>query len=340
MRRALAALAAALALAVLPLLPACGGGAANQGEVVIGLTDADGDFLTYQVDVTSLTLSRADGTQVQVLPLSTRVDFAQYTDMTEFLTAAMVPNGVYSGAEMVLDYTSADVQLEVAGAATPAALVDANGDPLAQVTMAVQLAERDHILIRPGVPAHVVFDFDLAATNSVDLTLPGAPLVTVEPVLLAEVDADFVKPHRLRGLLERVDPDNLEFTLHVRPFGHHEVAHRFGRFPVAVDNATAFEIDGVAYTGPAGLAALAALEPGTPVLAFGQVNRALRHMLATTVRAGGSVPWGERDVAHGVLTARNGDRLTLRGAVPTCGATPSPCSSGRIPSSPAPRARP
>ncbi|MBI5137991.1 MAG: metallophosphoesterase [Nitrospirae bacterium] len=315
MRRALAALGAALALAAVPLLPGCGGGATGLGEVVIGLTDADGDFLAYQVDVTSLTLSRADGTQVQVLPLSTRVDFAQYTEMTEFLTAAMVPDGVYTGAEMVLDYTSADVQVEVAGAATPATLVDADGNPLAQVTMAVQLEEMDHILIRPGVPAHVVFDFDLAATNAVDLTIPAAPVVTVDPVLLAEVDADFAKPHRLRGLLDRVDLDNSEFTLHVRPFGHHGAAHRFGDFPVAVDGQTAFEIDGVAYTGADGLAALAALEPGSPVVAFGQVQRALRHMLASTVRAGSSVPWGQRDVAHGVLTSRLGDQLTLRGAV-------------------------
>ncbi|MGD8379136.1 MAG: hypothetical protein PVI56_05980, partial [Gammaproteobacteria bacterium] len=45
------------------------------GQIYVGLTDADGDFLSYTVDVTSLTLKRADGTTVEALPHSTRVDF-------------------------------------------------------------------------------------------------------------------------------------------------------------------------------------------------------------------------------------------------------------------------
>ena len=38
----------------------------GDGVVAIGLTDKQGDFLTYTVDVTSLTLIKADGTFVAV----------------------------------------------------------------------------------------------------------------------------------------------------------------------------------------------------------------------------------------------------------------------------------
>ena len=56
----------------------------ESGEVIIGLTDTPGDFTTYTVDVVSLTLTKANGAVVGTVPLSTRVDFAQYTEMTEF----------------------------------------------------------------------------------------------------------------------------------------------------------------------------------------------------------------------------------------------------------------
>jgi len=58
-------------------------------RVAIGLTDTPGDFLTYTVDVTSLTLTKADNTTaVQTLPQRTRVDFARSVDLTEFVTGS------------------------------------------------------------------------------------------------------------------------------------------------------------------------------------------------------------------------------------------------------------
>ena len=47
---------------------------------MIGLTDADGDFLSYSVDVVSLTLTKADGAIVATLPLRQRVDFADLVE--------------------------------------------------------------------------------------------------------------------------------------------------------------------------------------------------------------------------------------------------------------------
>ncbi|VAW79808.1 hypothetical protein MNBD_GAMMA14-1205, partial [hydrothermal vent metagenome] len=114
------------------IVAGCGGGGSgsdsDSGEVVISLTDAEGDFATYTVDVLSIKLTRADGTEVETLPLATRVDFAQYTDVSEFLTTATVPNGRYVKGSMVLDYSNADIRVEDAsGDAQPAtAIVDTN----------------------------------------------------------------------------------------------------------------------------------------------------------------------------------------------------------------------
>ncbi len=316
-RRAAGVALACLALFSAPMLSGCaGGGSAGSGELVIGLTDADGDFLSYSVDVNSLSLTRKDGTSVEVMPIATTVDFAQYTTMTEFLTAAMIPNGTYVSADMVLDYSNADIQVEVAGQSVAATPLDVDGAPMGITTMTVKLEDRDYIPIRPGVPSQVVFDFDLAATNEVALTDPALPQVTVDPVLVAQVDANFDKPHRMRGLLKDVDLSHSEFTLHVRPFKHRNLStHRFGSFPVGIDTNTAFEIDGVTYTGQAGLTAMADQAKGVPVVAFGNVDRAARHMLASEVRVGTSVPWGEKDVVRGTVVARSGDTLTVHGAV-------------------------
>ena len=62
----------------------------DTGDLVVGLTDAESDFVKYEADIVSLTLTKQNGTVVDALPVATRVDFAQYVEMTEFLTAAII----------------------------------------------------------------------------------------------------------------------------------------------------------------------------------------------------------------------------------------------------------
>ncbi len=314
--RLITGLMAVLALSAVPLMSGCGGGAAtgDSGQLLVSLTDADGDFIAYEVDVESLQLTHRDGTVVEVLPISTRVDFAQYTDLTEFLVASTLPRGDYVAAKMRLDYSNADVQVEVAGAPVAAAVVDADGTSLTRIEVDVKLDDRNHLPIRPGIPAHVVFDFDLATSNKVDLTDPTLPLVMVDPVLLASINPDTTKRHRIRGLLDQVEVAESEFSLHVRPFGHRGPNHDFGSFDVHTASDTMYEIDGVSYTGEAGLLALSNKPERTPVVAFGKVNRHDRTLHASHVRAGTSVDWGNADRVRGTVVARDGDLLTLQGA--------------------------
>ncbi len=53
------------------------------GALILGLTDGDGDFLTYNVEISGVELTRADGTQISVMPTSQRVDFVNYIELSE-----------------------------------------------------------------------------------------------------------------------------------------------------------------------------------------------------------------------------------------------------------------
>lgn len=296
------------------LLGGCGGQQADttaqsdNGEVVIGLTDAEGDFLNYAVDVVSIELTRADGLTVETLPLNSRIDFAQYVDLTEFITTATIPTGTYTRARLRLDYSDADVQVEVDGVPTPATLVDSDGDPITTLEVAVRLDDRNSLRIAPGVPAHLTLDFDLNASNEVD-TSQTPPVVTVEPVLLADIDLQAPKPHRLRGLLDWVDPETQTLSLAMRPLLHNQ--GNFGHLKAQTDADTLFEINGVSYQGEAGLAALAELPQGTWTIVFGLPSVTQRNFLAHEVYAGSSVAGSEHDSIAGIIVGREGDRLTV-----------------------------
>ncbi len=295
-------------------LNACGGGSGgtsggDSGQVFVGLTDADGDFLTYTVDVQALTLTRADGAVVDALPVKTRVDFAQYTDMTEFLNVATVPAGVYTHADMTLDFTNADIRVASGNSALSVTPKDTSGNALTTITLQVKLDGNRPLVVRPGIPAHLTLDFDLEATNTVDL---NTATVTVAPLLLADVDLANPKVHRVRGPLVSVDPTASEFVVAIRPF--HRLIGDFGRLTVKTDNATQYEIDGVSYQGAAGLTQLAGKPLGTATVAVGNFNVATHTFLATEVYAGSSVAFGTQDVVTGSVIARSGNSLTVRGA--------------------------
>ena len=98
------------------------------GTALLTMTDAPGDFLSYTVDITSLQLKKADGTQVQTLPASSRIDFAQLVDLDEVISAGQIPPGEYVAATLGVDYSSASIVVEdSSGASTTVAPVDANG---------------------------------------------------------------------------------------------------------------------------------------------------------------------------------------------------------------------
>lgn len=318
-----------LILSVL-LLAACQGSDLNSdkdnsdeetGEVIIGLTDADGDFLGYTVNVKSLTLTRKDGTVVDTLPLATQVDFAQYTELTEFFTAQTVPAGRYVKGTMVLDYSNADIQVELNGGSVAATPLDQDGNKITgELEVEVKLDNLNApLLVAPGIPAHITLDFDLETSNKVDIEATPVT-VTVEPVLVADVELEKPKAHRVRGPLKSVNSENGTFKVMIRPFRHVISKQRdnpkkdFGVLTVTTTADTAYEIDGEVYVGREGITRLSELELPAPVVAFGEIKLNPRRFVASEVRGGSSVPGSDKDVLKGHVIARVGNVVTVRGA--------------------------
>lgn len=297
-----------------------GDGAAleESGELTVSLTDAVGDFASYTVDATSLVLTKANGTQVSTLPLSTRIDFAQYTDMTEFLTSATVPSGVYVAATLTLDYQNADIWVEDENGhmVQVTTILDDEGNPVTTLEMTVRLENRNRLVIAPGIPAHLLLDFDLKATNQVIFNSQGEPELTVDPFLVADVNRSDSKIHRIRGMLHEVFVEENSFSVILRPFycnigGNHR---RYGIRTVITDDDTTYDIDGQQYQGQEGLLAMDELAPLTAVVAVGDLKFNPLRFEASEVYAGSSVPGGTQDVVKGSVISRQEDTLVVQGA--------------------------
>jgi hypothetical protein len=288
----------------------------EEGVVAIGLTDAQGDFLTYTVDVTSLTLAKADRTVVQTLPQRTRIDFAQIVDLTEFMTGATIPAGSYVSATLQVDYTNADIRVDdgngVPVPVAPANIHDSQGVQVTTLPMTVKLDNARQLVIAPLRPSLLDLDFNLAASNFVDMSGIN-PVVTVNPLLVADVNPDAPKPHRIRGPLDAVDMQAGSFTLILRPFNLLQGDH--GRVAFLTDNNTTFEIDQTTFLGSAGLSALAAKPQLTATVAVGTFDLASRRFIATEVLAGSSVRFGTSDALTGnVISRSSGTTFVVKGA--------------------------
>lgn len=297
-------------------------GETETGQLVIGVTDAEGDFLNYTVAISALTLTGENGAVVDVLPLTTELDFSSYTEMTEILTAATVPTGAYAKATMTLNYDNADIRVENADGTAiqvPADnILDSEGNALGELEVTVHLQNRDRLVIRAGVPAHMTLDFDLQASNSVRFDDQEMPNLTVEPFLVADIELERPKIQRVRGPLAAVNLDRGSYDVIIRPFRHRvrdaDRHRRFGTLTVITTDDTLFDIDNRSFAGSEGLAELAAQPAFTATVAVGELKFNPRRFEAREVYAGSSVPGGDMDVVQGTVLSRVGDVLTVRGA--------------------------
>jgi hypothetical protein len=321
-----------LALATL-LLAACGGGASTSstpvpapsascdpgdpatfsecGSVLIGFTDAEGDFLNYTVDVISLTLETANGRVVEVLPGRARVNFTDYVDLTELVSVTHLPPATYVAGSIRLDYADAEIVVESGDASKAAVVTDASGAPLQETELRIQLADRDQLVVSKRRAHFLQLDFDLEASHAVD-TVPTPATAAIDQFILAEVHPVDEKPLRVRGPLLAVNEDEMMYTIAVRPW--HIRTGDFGRFQVNVSGDTEFEIDGEFFVGIDGLRALSAAGEGTPTVARGTLSVADRSFFADMVLAGTSAPGFDLDAVMGNIIKREGNFLTVRGA--------------------------
>jgi hypothetical protein len=278
---------------------------------LVGLTDAEGDIVTYSIDVIGLTMERADGSTVETLPATTRVDFAELTELSELVSAVMLPPGVFVSGTLRVDYATAEVFVEAGNEIVPAEIVDGNGEPLGVVDLRVQLSNEGRVIITRGRVAFLSVDFDLAASHVVDTSVLPARVVA-EPFITAEVAPVTEKEIRVRGALVDVDIAGQSYEIGLLPW-HRRVGDH-GPVTVHTTGDTHFEIGETTYTGDAGLEALAALEPRTLTAAFGTLSLTNRTFTASIVLARDSVDGNGIDAVRGNIVARHGDLLTVKGA--------------------------
>jgi hypothetical protein len=296
---------------------ACG----NCGMAVVSMTDAPGDFISYMVNVVSLKLTRADGTVVETVPVTTQVDFAQLVNLSEILSADQIPAGDYVSAAMTLDFASATIVVDngTTGVTIAAGSVinGATSMPLAapnstQMTLTLDMS-RNHFVVTGHAIANLALDFNLAASNTIAPSDTNPMTVTVNPVLTASLVPDATKQIRVRGPLVSVDAGTSSFIINVRPFFNS--SGTAGQFTVNTGATTTFSINNVSSTGSTGLTQLAAVAAGTIVLAYGTWDKTSQTFTASNVLAGASVAGMTHDSVEGTVLSRTGNTLTVADGV-------------------------
>ncbi|MDP7593342.1 MAG: hypothetical protein QF552_11745 [Litorilituus sp.] len=286
----------------------------DTGQIMVILRDDEEDFLSYDIDVLSIDLVKVDGTQVSVAPASARVDFIQYTDLSELFSMNTLPTGSYNQITFTLDYSNANLIIQDEnGDSYQATAQNTDGETMTTLALSLVLGDDEPLVISKGKISALTLDLDLAATNQIMSFTPA--IVQVEPFVNVTLGIDEDREHRARGLLQSVDSDNNILTLAVKPL--RKRLGEFGEITIHLDEKTLYDIDGEEVANNDALAKLASLSIDTPIVAFGSVEiiDSVRTYIATKVLAGSSVAWAGQDAFRGVVTARNDDEITISGVV-------------------------
>jgi hypothetical protein len=304
--------------------------AACNGTAVVTLTSTPSTdtFLAYRVNLVSVQLQTKSGrNSANALPSSTTVDLARLTNLADMVGAVGVAQGNFSQVAVTLDYSSAQI---IYDDGTPDGVVltplGPSGQAVHQVTMTLYLDPSNQLSILRKGSGHLSLEFNLAASNVVNLT---QKTVTVTPLMAASAAEIDTKVVRVRGVLGGVSTSNTDFGTAIQPFDFATAGA--GALEVVPSNVTTYEINGKPSTGSAGLAALAELSPGAMVESFGTLTTTSGESALTgTTTTGttetcsdGTTP----ETVNGTLECADGAQLV---ATATTGTTET-CSDGTTP---------
>lgn len=323
------------------LLLAALAGCNGTAVVTLTTTPSTDTFLTYRVGLVSVAVQTSSGkSSVSVLPSATTVDLAQLGSLSEVLAATSVGETNYGQVAVTVDYSQASIVYDD-GSATgvPLTPIGPSGQALGQVTLLLDLDPSNAFTVVHGSASRLSLDFNLAASNVVDVS---AKTVTVMPLMAASASPIDSKTVHIRGPLSGANTNNYSVSLGgIMPFDFSTAGA--GSLGLAVQTTTTYEINGQPQTGTAGLTQLATVSPGTITEAFGTLTTSVDSTSALTtttndlttttgtttttttsstnvtfaasqVLAGSSVQGGGYDRVSGIVTARNGDSLTIEDA--------------------------
>ncbi len=269
-------------LFAVPLLLALLAAVGCSGSTVVTLTATPSSdrFVTYRVGIASIQLRTSSGKPgPMIFPQETTVDFTKLTDLSEIIGAPTVPKGTYAGAEITLDYSSAQIVYDDGSldgvALTP---VDAGGKALALVRVIVTVDPADPLSSAPKSANRLSLSFNLAASNLIDLS---NDTVTITPLISASMQPIDSKQVRVNGPLLRAGSSVL--ATGVMPFGGTKAA--LGSVSIVPGDSTTYEINGFVSAGAAGETQLAALPSNSVTTVFGTLTESNSNSISTTTPA-------------------------------------------------------
>jgi hypothetical protein len=271
-------------LFALPLMPALLAIAACSGSTVVTLTatPSSDPFIAYRVGVASIQLRTSSGKpSLMILPAATTVDFTKVTDLSEVLGSPTVPKGTYAGAEITLDYSTAQIIYDD-GSLDGVALapVDASGKALGLARVIVTVDPADPLRSAAKQANRLSLNFNLAASNLINLS---NDTVTITPLIAASMQPIDAKQVRLHGPL--LSANSAVLATGVTPFDSATAA--LGSLSIEPSDTTTYEINGFVSTGAAGQAQIAALPSNTLTTVFGTLTASSS---ATTVETTTATP--------------------------------------------------
>jgi hypothetical protein len=249
--------------AALLIMAACSGSAV----VTLTATPSSDPFIIYQVGLASVQLAKSGNKAgLMILPAETTVDFTKLFNLSEILGAPGVPKGTYTSALITLDYSAAEIIYDD-GSLDGVALapVDASGNAITTVSVAVTLDPSDPLRSAEKQVGLVALNFNLAASNAVNLS---ARTVTVTPLISASTLPIDAKPVRIRGPIMSANAEF--FTTGVTPFD--STTAGLGTLSIDPSTTTAYNINGFVAVGGAGQAQLDALPASSVVQTFGTLT--------------------------------------------------------------------
>ena len=318
-------------VALVGLLGGCGSNTFTYGTAIITVSADPSPYRAYIADITSLYLVRNDGAYGYTFAggsgFGKTVDFTRLPDQPELFGAPAVIEGTYTSAVITFNYAlqgqtslPAQIYLDVNGTSIPVTAQDTTGTGAAAsaVSVTVKFDPNHPLVIKQGTAARLDVHFDMNISTEANAG-SSPPTAVVRPFVTTSTDPVYSKPLRARGEYVTANKSAGYFTVNAVSFFDTATytSAAQGALQIQTNDQTTFNVNGTAYQGAAGLAAVSALALNTNIAAFGTVDpnsfgAQVPVFNATQVYAGIAVENIAADRVLGTVASRSSDGNTLQ----------------------------
>jgi len=297
------------------LVGSCGNTTFYNGTPVVVMTGTNSHFTSFIVSIDSITLTRDDGNVFNGLSLAEQVDLSRVVDLSQLLEAPAIPTGNYKQGTITLDFSAPIITYDSNGQSVGLTATDNAGAALTSVTLTFNFDPNHPLVINYQQGVNLGLEFDLAASTIVNA---AAGTMTFTPMVVVSTQLANNNPVAVRGLFLITQPGSNTFILNSLPaYDYNLYGATFGAVNVVVDSNTAYDLNGVVYTGSAGLNAMNGLALNSVVAVRGNItdiSGVTPVLHATQVLAGNSQEGPLVDHVTGTVSARSGNTITLHNA--------------------------